>query len=109
LPPVDPAAPVERVIDRVVVDLGGDAEEEIPVETFRNGVISLHGRREPLRDAAVVPSKFLRVGGGGRRARDALRPVTPGAIRPDVHFADLANRAGEDVLDSLPLVVERMA
>ena len=42
LPPVDPAAPVERVIDRVVVDLGGDAEEEIPVETFRNGVISLH-------------------------------------------------------------------
>ena len=43
-----PAAPVERMIDRVERDLGGRTEKEIPVEAGRPGLTAVDGRRDRL-------------------------------------------------------------
>ena len=55
LAPVHPAAPVERVIDRVVVDLRRDAEEQIPRQLVGHRVVADQRRGEPRVDVRAVP------------------------------------------------------
>src|SRR5688572_31954217 len=116
LAPVDAAGPVDRVIDRVVLDRRRNAQEEIPrrlVHRLEFGV--LEPRADARIDLAAAPSR----GGAGRdgilqtrrerrRTRHALRPVAEGAIGPDVHFPYLANGAGGDVLVAEARLVARM-
>src|SRR4051812_6685391 len=106
--PVDPAAPVERVIHRVIVDARRDAEEQIPVERRRLRVIPGHRVREPRFDAGAVPAESFRRRRAHFRTRNALRPVTERTIGPDVDLADVADRAGPDVLDRGSRVVPRV-
>ncbi len=106
--PVHPAAPVERVIDRVIFDALRDAEEEIPVERSRLRIVAGHRRREPRFDARTVPGEAIRRRRPHFRTRKALRPVAERTIRPDVDFADVADRAGHHVLDGGSSFVGRM-
>src|SRR5579859_724630 len=97
--PINPAAPVERMIDRVIGDLGSDAEEEIPRESFRYRIISGERCGETLVYAVAVPLKT--VGGNGQRfwTRNALWPEAERTIGPYMNFADFADGAGLDVFD----------
>src|SRR5687768_8908157 len=108
LAPVDPAAPVEGVIDRVILDLGSDAEEQVPVEAIGyRPLIALHRRGDPRRHRAIVPASRPLIGRRGR-PRHALRPEAERPVGPDVHLVDLANRAALDVFDRPAVLVARM-
>ena len=106
LAPVDPAAPVERVIDRVIVDRRRDAQEEIPrllIDRLELGF--LEPRADARVDLAAAPSRggagsdgFLQALRERRRSRHALRPVTERPVGPDVNLAHLTDRTGRDVL-----------
>ena len=93
LAPVHPAAPVERVVNRVVRHLGRDAEKQIPRQALGHGVRPVHRRRDALGQAAVVPADASRIPRQRRRPRDPLRPEPERPVRPHVHFADLADGA----------------
>ena len=111
LSPIDPAAPVERVIERVILDERRDAEKQIPRQLVGNRIGPAragHRRAEPLHHAAVVPAQLRRIGRQPRRPRDALRPEAERPIRPDMHLADLAEGAALDVLDAAARVVGRV-
>ena len=57
LAPVHPAAPVERVIERVIVDRRRDAEEEIPRQLSGIGIVADERGGEPRVDALAVPAE----------------------------------------------------
>ena len=88
---VDPAAPVERVIDRVIRDIFRDRSDvEIPVQSRRHR-IGAERRREQLVHVAKAEwiPEWARRSGRRRRAggpRNSLRPVHHRAIRPDVNL-----------------------
>src|SRR5277367_6946899 len=86
--PVRPAAPVERVVDRVIFDARADAEKKIPRQLVWNRVVACHSSGESGIHARAVPAKsigwfFERLG-----ARHALRPEAKRAVGPDVDLAD---------------------
>ncbi len=74
---IPPAAPVVRVIDRVVRPLGRRPQEKVPVNVRRNR------------------HRLLRTRDDVRR----LLPVVERAIGPDVNFLHLAERPGSHQLD----------
>src|SRR5437899_2166281 len=53
--PSHPAAPLERVIARVIRHFGPGAEEEIPVQSLWNWIIAVHRGRQRLVDMTSVP------------------------------------------------------
>ena len=106
--PIGPAAPVERVVDRVIVDLAGTAEEQVPGELVGRW-IGAEGSRLAFHHAVHVPGQALCVAGQWSRARNALRPVGQRAVGPDVHFGDRADGAGLDVLVDQPRIVGGVA
>ncbi len=106
--PVDPAAPVEGVVDAMVGHFRRGSEEEVPVDAGGNA-LGAHRLDERLVDAAGGPVAALRAGRGGCRrgrlwTRHALWPEVDGAIGPDVDLGHLAEDAGLD-----PLVDQRRA
>src|SRR5207247_5566457 len=98
--PIGPAAPVERVIDGVIVHVGGgSALEKVPCEATRNRVVATKRRGQARVDVAATPFKRFGAGLQRLRTRDTLRPKTERAIRPDVDFTNVADRAGPEVFD----------
>ena len=58
--PIHPAAPVERVVDGVILDVWRRcAQKEIPRERVGNRIIAGHGRSQPLRHASAVPAELV--------------------------------------------------
>ena len=51
LTPVDPATPIERMVERVVLDVGRRAEEQIPVQALRQ--VRFDFVREGVRERAA--------------------------------------------------------
>src|SRR5690554_632765 len=101
--PIDPSAPVEWVINRVVLAEGCGSEEDVPVEICRLGKAAAQGGGKAFAHARLVPGH---AGGelvGGSGPRDALRP--DGAVGPDVDFVNGAKNAGADPLDGTPAIV----
>src|SRR5258708_26014778 len=108
--PIGPAAPVEGVVDGVVVDVArGCPEKQIPCESTGDGIIAAKGGGETLVDVAATPFERFRPGLQRLRARDDLRPIAEGTIGPDVHFANVADGAGPDVLDGGASIVRGVA
>src|SRR6266478_1166480 len=104
--PIGPAAPIEGVIDGVVVHVGSAGTlKKIPGEATGDGVIAAEGCGKARVNVAAAP--FERFGPGLQRgrARDALRPIAEGAIGPDVDLAHIANRVGPDILDRSTAIV----
>src|SRR5258706_12133653 len=97
--PVNPAAPIKGVVDRVIRNFGTDAKEEIPRERVRNRIAAGERCRKALVYAVAVPLQT--VGGNAERfrARNALRPEAKRTIGPDVNFANFADGAGLNVFD----------
>src|SRR6266404_3531475 len=107
--PIGPAAPVEGVVDGVVVHVSsGSAKEKIPREAARNGIVAAKRGGQARVDVAAAP--FKRFGAGLQRlgTRDALRPKAERAIRPDVDFAHVADGAGPNVFDGGAPFVRRV-
>ena len=108
--PVHPAAPVERMVDGVVLHQRRRAEKQVPRELVGHRVRrSVHRCREPLHHAAEIPAHLVRGRLRRRGTRDALRPVRERTVGPDVDFAHVANRARSDVLVHQARVVGRVA
>src|SRR5439155_1672698 len=93
--PIHPAAPVEGMVDGVVVDVRRSAQKKIPRERVRSGEAASHGRGEARIKAGLVPAKSIGRDLERLRAGHALRP--DGAVGPDVDFAHVADSAGPDV------------
>ena len=92
---VEPAAPVERVIDRVPGNVLRDrAEVEVPAEPFRGRVVAPQPEGGRVGDGPPVPRGRRARAGLGRRHRpgDALGPDRP--VGPDVDLAHVAQGAG---------------
>ena len=53
--PVDPSAPVERVINGVVLDEGCHAQKQIPGEALGLRIVAGHRVRQPRVDARDIP------------------------------------------------------
>ena len=53
--PIDPATPIEGMVDRVIVDARADAEEEVPGERLRDGVIPCHSSGETSVNTGGIP------------------------------------------------------
>ena len=112
LTPVDPAAPVERVVDGVVRHFWRRAKEQIPVQRRRYLEVAVHRRRQASLEQPPAPARRLRIlrhFGHRRRARNALRPVAERPVGPDVDLADVADGAAGDVLVAGSRLVARMA
>src|SRR5258706_10287000 len=107
--PVNPAAPIKGVVDRVIRNFGTDAKEEIPRERVRNRIAAGERCRKALVYAVAVPLQT--VGGNAERfrARNALRPEAKRTIGPDVNFANFADGAGLNVFDGEAGFVGRVA
>ena len=107
--PVDPAAPIKRMIDRMVGNFGAHAEEKIPRQRIGNGIAAREGCSESFIYAIAVPLEA--VGGNAERfrARNALRPEAEWTICPDVNFADFADGAGLNIFDGETCFVGRVA
>src|SRR5260370_34187619 len=58
--PIDPAAPIEGMIDGVIVDAGANAEEEIPGERLRNGIIHCHSGGETSVNDSGIPLESVK-------------------------------------------------
>ena len=109
LAPIHPAAPVERVIDRVVVDFRRAAEEQVPIEIGWLRIVADERRGEALLDVAAVPAERpFRVVLERRRARNALRPVAERPVGPDVDLAHFTDRAAVNQLVAGAGVVGRV-
>src|SRR2546429_7899302 len=107
--PICPAAPIEGVIDGMVVHVGGgSAKKKIPGEAARNGVVAAKGGGQARVDVAAAPLKRFGAVLQRRGARDALRPKAEWAIRPDVDFAHVADGASPNVFDGGASFVRRV-
>src|SRR6266446_1420731 len=94
------------MVDGVVVHVGGgSAEKKIPCEAAGNRVVAAKGSGQARVDVAAAPFKRLGAGLQRLRTRDTLRPKAERAIRPDVHFANVADGAGPNVFDGGASVV----
>src|SRR5260370_20116037 len=85
--PIGPAAPVERMIDGVVLHLRRDTEKQIPVEAFGHGIVPSESGGETSVHAGAIPAE--RIGGEllPRRGRPALPPRTrrAGVLQTGIH------------------------
>src|SRR5438552_13404908 len=103
------AAPIEGVIDGMVVHVGGgSAKKKIPCQAAGNGVVATKGGGQARVDVAAAPLKRFGAVLQRRGARDALRPKAEWAIRPDVDFADVADGASPNVFDGGASLVRGM-
>src|SRR5689334_13833291 len=86
-----------------------DTKKKIPGQLIRNRVVARQRRGEPSVDAWAIPAKSI-----GRFfercwTRYALRPEPERAVRPDMHFPDFTNRAGLNVLNHGPRIIQGVA
>ena len=105
--PIDPTAPIEGVIDGVIVDAGTDTKEEIPGESFGDGVVPCHRRGESSIDARGIPLECIDRFDCSLGTWDTLGPEAYGAIGPNLDFTDFPDGAGLYKFDSSFGVVER--
>src|SRR6185295_20274868 len=73
--PVDPAAPVERVIDGVILDIRRGTEKQIPREPLGLRITAGHRVGETRFETRTVPAEPALRRRPWLRPRDALRPV----------------------------------
>src|SRR5207249_10997175 len=106
--PSHPAAPIERLIDRVVVHVRSYTKKEVPSERFWKGKIPGKGGGDPGIDASTVPAERIGWLLEWFRARHALGPISEGPVRPDVHFAHFTDGAGPNVFDRRAPIIRGM-
>src|SRR5262245_34386362 len=53
--PIEPASPVERMIDRMIGDVRGRSDEKIPIDSGRDWIVAIHSRGKRLVDRPNGP------------------------------------------------------
>src|SRR6202042_3259212 len=102
-------APVEGVVDGVILDVRADAEKKIPRQFVWDREIASHCGSESGVDALAAPAKSIGGFFRGVGARNALRPEAERAVGPDMDFAHFADGAGLNVFDGQARIVEILA
>src|SRR5580704_18014859 len=96
------------MVDRVILDVRADAEEQVPRKLVGDGIVASHRRCEACIYAWAIPAQSVGRLFESFGARDTLGPEAERAVGPDVDFADVADGTGLDVFDGSPRVVQRM-
>src|SRR5260370_17818044 len=81
--PIGPAAPVEGMIDGVVLHLRRDTEKQIPVEAFGHGIVPGESGGATSVHAGAIPAE--RIGAGFPLARGRAAPCPPPPRAPRSH------------------------
>src|SRR5262245_29784311 len=91
--PVEPAAPIEWMIDRVIENFRSGAEEQVPVESCRNRNVASHRGRQCLGNKTRVPivARPRAATSSGRASPTALRRSRTGDCTGSLLYRGIGN------------------